>query len=106
MSIFSILSVGLLVGWLWLMLRASIAEYRYYRAVAIYEPEIWTKLGASNHWLAPFLFWVTPTRKRLLATMNNPKVLASERHAKVAGRWFLGYVVAVLLSAIVFFTWA
>jgi hypothetical protein len=106
MSIFSIWSVGLLIGWLSLMLRASIAEYRYYRSVAIHEPEIWTKLGASNHRLAPFLFWVTPTRQRLLATIDNPTVLAKERHAKVTGRWFLGYVVAVLLSAIAFFTWA
>ncbi|WP_435215660.1 hypothetical protein ACMAY6_07025 [Luminiphilus sp. nBUS_16] len=105
MSIFSILSVVLLIGWLLLMLRASIAEYRYYRAVAIHEPETWAKLDVSNHSLAPFLFWVSPSRKRLLATVDNPRVLACERHAKATGRWFLGYVVAVLLSAIAFFKW-
>ena len=96
----------LLLGWLFLMVRASVAEYAYYCAVAEYEPEIWARLGAPNYWIAPFLFLVTPHRKRLLNTIDNPQVLAYQQRFKVTGRLFLGYVIAVLISATAFFTWA
>ncbi|MDG1065455.1 MAG: hypothetical protein P8O91_04480 [Luminiphilus sp.] len=106
MSMLSILGVGLFIGWLLLMLSASVAEYRYYRAVALLEPEIWVQLGAPNHWVAPFMFLVTPDRKRLLDTVDNPHVLVFKQRFKVAARLFLAYVVAVLLSSIAFFKWA
>ena len=48
MSMLSTASVVLLIGWMTLMLRACVAEYRYYRAVAIHEPEVWVKLGAPK----------------------------------------------------------
>ena len=106
MSMLSTASVVLLIGWMTLMLRACFAEYRYYRAVVTHEPEVWAKLGAPNHWLAPFLFLVTPGRKRLLDSVDNPQVLALKRRFKFAGRIFLAYVVALLLSSIAFFKWA
>lgn len=95
----------LVAVWLWLMVRASVAEYRYYRAVSYHEPEVWAKLGAPRYWLAPFLLWVTPSRKRLLNAIENPQVLACERRFKVWGRLFLAYVVTVLLLSIAFFKW-
>lgn len=103
---FMIVGGVLLLGWLFFMVRASIAEYSYYCAVAEYEPEIWTELGAPNYWIAPFLFLVTPHRKRLLDTIENSQVLAYQQRFKATGRLFLGYVIAVLISAIAFFTWA
>ena len=106
MSMLLTASVVLLIGWMTLMLRSCVAEYRYYRAVAIHEPEVWVKLGAPNHWLAPFLFLVTPGRKRLLDSVDNSLVLALKRRYTLAGRIFLAYVVVLLLSSIAFFKWA
>ena len=96
----------LFLGWLFLMVRAGVAEYSYYSAIAEYEPEIWAKLGAPNYWIAPFLFLVTPHRQRILDTIDNPQVRVYQQRFKATGRLFLGYVMVLLISAIAFFKWA
>ena len=89
--------------WLGLMLRACHAEYRYYATVAAHAPDVWQRLGAPRLRWAPFLFWVSPSGKQLLSSIDNPEVRQSAAAYRSSGQQFLAYVVVVLVCAILYF---
>lgn len=89
------------VLWAVLMLRSVVAEYRYYQAVREFEPAIWQQLGAPKGLKLPMVF-VSKSANEQLKQVNNSQVIALATKHRQAGKLFLGYVVLVLVSSIVF----
>ncbi|RMA80164.1 hypothetical protein DFR27_1527 [Umboniibacter marinipuniceus] len=93
------------VSWASLMIRSSLAEWRYYRSIQTNAPEIWNQLGTKYYPWIPFVL-ITKARKQLLEKIDTPEVVAKARMYQRAGRQFIAFVMAVILVAVGYFSLA
>lgn len=98
------MTITLLVGsiWLFLMLRAIVAEYQYYQSVKVLESGIWEQLG-SPRWLKIPMVFISPKNAVLLSGISNQAVRARAKKHRQAGIVFIAYVTVILLGSIVYF---
>lgn len=94
--------IVLVAIWGGLMLRSVMAEYKYYQSVKTLEPEIWQRLGSPKFLKIPIVFVSAKGVKALRGVTNNVVCELANRHRK-AGILFLGYILLVLVSSIVYF---
>lgn len=92
----------LLTVWAFLMVRACVAEYKYYQSVKTLEPQIWIQLGSPSLISSPITF-ITPAGSKRLAGVTNLTVKQLAYQHRLAGIQFLGFVAMVLVGSIVYF---
>ena len=97
-----IISIILVLIWVFLMLRSGVAEYQYYQSVRTLEPEIWGKLGSPKFLKIPLVF-VSPSGSKFLRSITDKTVCKLARQHRQAGIQFVLYVVLVLATSSVFF---
>ncbi|MFT7259408.1 MAG: hypothetical protein ACI9MS_001266 [Glaciecola sp.] len=88
--------------WLFLMLRSSIAEYKYYQAVKTLQPDVWEQLGSPRFLKIPLVF-LSSEGLRLLQGISNEKICLLAKKNKQVRFQFLSYVILVIGFSIVYF---
>ncbi|MDG2392842.1 MAG: hypothetical protein P8M49_04980 [Thalassotalea sp.] len=85
-----------------LMVRSSLAEYKYYQAVKSHEPDVWAKLD-SPKFLKNFIVFVSPEGAKLLKGITNQVVCKLGNNFRQARMHFLSYVILVLVISVIYF---
>lgn len=92
----------LLFVWTFLLIWASVAEYKYYQAVKLHEPQIWEQLATVN-WLKLPMMFLSPKGKALIDTIEDEHIILLGKKHRRAGIVFLTYVVLVIVISIIYF---
>ncbi|MEY3006645.1 MAG: hypothetical protein RI942_987 [Pseudomonadota bacterium] len=99
--------IKVFVGAVWaiLMVRAGVAEFRYYRSVRLFEPSVWAQLGKPVFPRTGMVFVSKRGREALsgIADERVKELAASHRQASLQ---FIAYVVLVLVASIAYFKFA
>lgn len=88
--------------WLILMVRAAVAEFRYYRSVRLLEPTVWAQLGEPVFPRTGMVF-VSKRGREALSGITDDRVEELAALHRQSNLQFIAYVVVVLVASITYF---
>lgn len=99
--------IKLTVGAVWviLMVRAAVAEFRYYRSVRLLEPTVWAQLGEPVFPRTGMVF-VSKRGREALSGITDEKVKALAAFHRQSNLQLIAYVAVVLVASIAYFKFA